>query len=109
HNLVVGGGSGDAVHLRKAGRCLLLSSTVGGVRRRATQGGVALLRTIRTNTVVGGLAAAVLGLGFAIGAGHAPADAAPIAPISAIAPAAPAVTVAAAAAKPEAAKTEAAK
>ena len=46
-------------------------------------------RNIRTNTVVGGLAAAILGLGLAIGAGnHTPASAAPAAPA---APAAQAV------------------
>jgi hypothetical protein len=40
-----------------------------------------LTRNIRTNTVVGGLAAAIMGLGLAIGAGnHTPAAAAPAAP-----------------------------
>ncbi|HZM81703.1 MAG TPA: hypothetical protein VFC19_38780 [Candidatus Limnocylindrales bacterium] len=42
------------------------------------QGGAVLTRTIRTNSVVGGLAAAVLGLGLAIGAANqTPAHAAP--------------------------------
>ena len=46
-------------------------------------------RNIRTNTVVGGLAAAVLGLGLAIGTGHStPASAAPAAPAAAVSQAA---------------------
>ncbi|HZM83176.1 MAG TPA: hypothetical protein VFC19_46280 [Candidatus Limnocylindrales bacterium] len=46
-----------------------------------------MTRTIRTNTVVGGLAAAVLGLGLAIGAGgHTPAHATPAAPAATVAP-----------------------
>lgn len=49
-----------------------------------------MLRTIRTNTVVGGLAAAVLGLGLAIGAGHqTPASAAPAAQVQQAADPAP--------------------
>jgi len=48
-----------------------------------------LRRNIRTNTVVGGLAAAVLGLGLAIGTGHStPASAAPAAPAAAVSQAA---------------------
>jgi hypothetical protein len=65
-----------------------------------------LPRNIRTNIVVGGFAAAVLGLGLAIGAGHqAPEAAAPTAP-AAQAAAVSAVSAQHAAAAPESPKPE---
>src|SRR5215217_4256787 len=93
---------GDAVHLRKAGMCLLLWSTVVAAGQRARSRRSVLPRNIFTNKAVGGLAAAIVGLGLAIGAAHqqAPATKADATPAKAEQVTAVVAATAPAAAKP---------